>query len=105
LNCLIQTHPEKNVEFEILLTQPHTLDSIPNGPDKFDNHDRLGWPRDQRDQTDLTTQTSRVDSMTQTVWVGGPDDPDGRGDLMTHMGRAGLTTQTGRSSSTTIPPR
>jgi len=36
----------KKVEFEILLTQPHTLDSTPNGPDKPDNHDRLSGPDD-----------------------------------------------------------
>jgi len=37
----IQTSSKK-VEFEILFTQPHTLDSIPNGPGKLNNHDRLG---------------------------------------------------------------
>jgi len=30
------------VKFEILFTQPHTLDSISNGLNKPDNHDRLG---------------------------------------------------------------
>jgi len=34
------------VKFEILLTQLHTLYSIPNEPSKPDNHDRLGWPYD-----------------------------------------------------------
>ena len=61
------------MEFEILLTQPHTLDSIPNGLGKPNNHDRLGWPDDQTDRTNLTTQT----------------------------GQAGLTTQTGRAGPTT----
>jgi len=32
--------PLKYVEFEILLTQPHTLDSTPNRLDKPDNHDK-----------------------------------------------------------------
>jgi len=47
------------MEFKILLTQPHTLDSTPNGPDNPDNHDRLGWP-DDPDRTDLTTQIGRA---------------------------------------------
>jgi len=31
------------VEFENFFTQPYTLDLIPNGLGKLDNHDRLGW--------------------------------------------------------------
>jgi len=34
------------MEFKIFLTQPHTLDSTPNVPDKPDNNDRLGWQDD-----------------------------------------------------------
>ena len=41
----IQISSQK-VEFEILLTQPHTLDSISNGLGKPNNHDRLDWPDD-----------------------------------------------------------
>ena len=29
--------PSKFVEFQILLTQPHTLDSTPNGPGQLDS--------------------------------------------------------------------
>jgi len=89
--------PSKKVEFEILLTQPHTLDSIPNGPSKLDNHDRLGWPGQtlQTDQTNLTTQTGRASPMTQKGRAG-PITQTDRGHLMTHTGQAGLTTQTGQ---------
>jgi len=34
------------MEFEILFTQHHTLNSIPYGSNKFDNHDGLGWPNE-----------------------------------------------------------
>ena len=50
------------MEFEILLTQPHTLDSTPNGLGKLDNHDRLGWPEDPDglDRHDDTNGSSRA---------------------------------------------
>jgi len=35
------------MEFEILLTEPYTLDSIPNVPDKPDNQNGLMSPVDQ----------------------------------------------------------
>jgi len=59
------------VKFEILLTQPHTLDSTRNGSDKPDNHDRQGWPDnpDGLDRLDDTNGSSR------------PNDPYGSGKL------------------------
>jgi len=44
------------VEFEILLTQSHTLDLTPNEHVKSNNHDRLGWPNDP-DGSNCPTQT------------------------------------------------
>ena len=58
------------MEFEILLTQPHNLDSTPNGPGKPDNHDRLGW-LDTPDVSDRHDDTNRLSR---------PDDPHGFGD-------------------------
>jgi len=57
------------VKFEILLTQPHTLDSTPNGPNKLDNHDRLGW----LDDPDILDQPDNTNGSS------GPDDPDRSG--------------------------
>ena len=67
--------PSKKVKFEILLTQPHTLDSIPNRPDKPDNHDRLGWPDDPDglDQLGDTNGSSKPDDPNR---LGGLEDPD-----------------------------
>jgi len=59
------------VEFEILFTQPHNMDSNPNGPDKPDNHDRLGWS-DTLNGSDRPNNTNRSSK---------PDDPHGFGEL------------------------
>jgi len=61
------------VEFEILLTQPHTLDSIPNGPSKPDNHDRLGWPYDP-DGSDRPNDTNGSSRPNNTDRSSEPDD-------------------------------
>jgi len=76
--------PYKKVKFKILFTQPHNLDSTPNGPDKLDNHDRMGWPNtpDGSDRHDNTNRLSRPDDPHRfgepddTKVSGGPDDPD-----------------------------
>ena len=80
------------MEFEILFTQPHTLDSIPNRSGKPDNHDRLGLPYnpDGSDRLDDTNGSSRLNNLDRS---GGPDCPDRPTDLMTHTGWACLTSQ------------
>ena len=92
--------PSKKVKFEILLTQPHTLDSIPNEPGKPDKHDRLSWPYDPNgsDRPDNTNGSIKPNNPNGSD---GLNDLDGSGDRMTHTGQAGLTTQTARSSPIT----
>ncbi|QCE00845.1 hypothetical protein DEO72_LG7g2136 [Vigna unguiculata] len=51
------------------------------------------------DQVDPRTQMDQMGPTTQTVIE--PYDPDKQGDLMTHKGQTGLTTQIGWSSLTT----
>jgi len=77
--------PSKNVEFEILLTKPHTLDSIPDGPGKPDSHDRLGWPYnlDGLDRSDDTNGSSRPNNLDGPGW---PNDTNGLAGLMTQKG-------------------
>ncbi|QCE15687.1 hypothetical protein DEO72_LG11g2699 [Vigna unguiculata] len=62
----------------------------------------IGWAGEaiQTDRTVLTTQTGQA-SPNDPDGSGEIDDPDGPGDLMTHTGRACLTSLIGWSSPTT----
>ena len=94
------------MEFEILLTQPYTMDSTPHGPGKPDNHDKLGWPDDPdgSNQPDDTNESSRpndpnkIDDLDESGGLEYQDRPnqpynqDGSACPMTHTSLAGQTT-------------
>ena len=80
---------------EILLTQPHTLDSTPNGPDKSDNHVRLArhskrirptWQHKRIEQARWPRRTGwpdnkRIGRVWQLKQVSESDGPSKTGDM------------------------